>query len=251
MSDEKQHGFSRRKFLASAATVTAGALVSGGAMVGLSPLTAKAAAPAIPWAYQPLDIELVRQRAYNNYFVGGCMYASAKALLDSIFEVVGSPWDSIPADMFKFGKGGALSWGTLCGALNGSLAVIELAAGASGDALGHELMGWYGDFPFPSNKLDAIAHYPGQIQTVSKSPLCHTSVSIWCDAANATVNSDQKKDRCAKLAGDTAARAAELLNQWKAGTFVATYQPSAEFTRCMTCHVGTTSKYDLNYSQLF
>lgn len=146
--------------------------------------------------------------------------------------------------MFKYGKGGALAWGTLCGALNGSLAVINLATGNDVDKVGNELMGWYTEFPFPTNKLDSIAKFPNQITTVAKSPLCHASVSIWCNEANAKINSDEKADRCGKVSGDTAAMAAEFLNQWKAGKFALVYKPSSEFASCITCHNGASSVLD-------
>jgi hypothetical protein len=242
MSEEKQT-VSRRKFLMGTAALTVGA-VAAGVTVGVNPKKVVAAAPSLPFPYQTLDVNLVRQRGYTNYFSGGCMYASAKALLDTLVEVVGAPWDAIPADMFKFGKGGALNWGTLCGALNGSLAVIEIAAGSAADSIGPELMGWYSKFPFPSSAHDSYCSFPNQVTTICDSPLCHPSVSLWCDAANARVNSSEKKDRCAKLAGDTAAKAAELLNAWKAGSFATAYQPDADFARCFPCHVGPTSRYD-------
>lgn len=243
MSEGNQN-VSRRKFLTGTAVFAVGAVATGVAS-GIDPKTAAAAAPSLPFPYQTLDVNVVRQRGYTYYFSGGCMYASAKALLDTLVEAVGAPWDSIPADMFKFGKGGALNWGTLCGALNGSLAIIEIAAGdAAAATIGPELLGWYSKFPFPSSAHESYCKYPNQITTVADSPLCHQSVSLWCDAAGATVNSPQKKDRCAKLAGDTAARAAELLNAWKAGGFAAAYKPDADFARCLPCHVGPTSRFD-------
>jgi len=248
MSEENQT-VSRRKFLVGSAAFAVGA-VAAGVTAGIKPKVAAAAAPPLPFPYLTLDVNLVRQRGYNNYFTGGCMYASAKALLETLFETVGAPWDSIPADMFKFGKGGALNWGTLCGALNGSLAVIELAAGTAAETIGPELLGWYTKFPFPSSAHETYCHIPNQVTTVCDSALCHQSVSLWCDAAGATVNSVEKKDRCAKLAGDTAAKAAELLNAWKAGTFAAVYQPDADFARCLPCHVGPTSRYDNAQGQL-
>lgn len=246
MSEEKRK-VSRRKFLVEAVAIGA---VTLGATAGINPKKIAAAAPALPFPYKALDVNLVKQRGYNNYFTGGCMYASAKALLDTLVEVVGAPWDTIPADMFKFGKGGALNWGTLCGALNGSLAVIEIASGSAAETIGPELLGWYSKFPFPSSDHDTYCHFPGQVTTVCDSPLCHQSVSLWCHAANATVSSSEKKDRCAKLAGDTAAKAAELLNAWSAGTFAAAYQPDADFARCLPCHVGPTSRYDNAQGQM-
>ncbi|HVJ50133.1 C-GCAxxG-C-C family (seleno)protein [Desulfitobacterium sp.] len=236
--------FDRRNFLKSIGFLAAGAAVSSGIVGILDPKSVQAAAPALPWPYAPLDTTVIRQRAYQNYYTGGCMYASAKALMDTLYDTAGTPWDTLPVDMFKYGKGGAFNWGTLCGALNGSLYVMNLAAGTAVDPLGNELIGWYTTNPFPSNLMDSYANYKRVRQTVSNSPLCHLSVSNWCYTTKNTVSSDQKKDRCAKVAADTAAKAAEILKSWKAGTFVGVYQPGAEFSSCLSCHNGATSQRD-------
>ena len=240
----EQKNYDRRGFLKNLGLLAAGAAVSTGVGSIINPQTVQAAAPVLPWPYVTLDTAVIRQRAYDNYWVGGCMYASSKALLDTLYEAVGTPWDTIPVDMFKYGKGGAFNWGTLCGALNGSLHVMNLAAGTAVDPLGSELIGWYTTNPFPSKLMDSYAKFTRVRQTVSDSPLCHLSVGKWCDATHNTVSSDQKKDRCAKVAADTAAKAAEILNAWKAGTFQGVYQPAASFASCLPCHNGATSTLD-------
>jgi len=234
----------RRAFLKNIGLLATGAVVATGVGSLINPQTASAAAPALPWPYATLDTAVIRRRAYDNYWIGGCMYASAKALLDTLYDTAGSPWDTMPGDMFKYGKGGVFNWGTLCGALNGSLYVMNLATGTSVDQLGNELMGWYTTNPFPSALMDSYARFRGVRQTVADSPLCHLSVTKWCEETNFKINSDEKKDRCAKLAADTAAKAAELMNAWKAGAFKGVYQPNAEFASCLSCHNGVASQLD-------
>jgi len=257
---EEQTSLSRRKFLTGTLLVAAGALVGCGATKTAETATTPAqanstpATPAaanggadmtkLPWEYKKLDLAVVRKRAYENYFKGGCCYAAATALIETLKESVGAPWDKVPYDMFLWGAGGGLSWGTLCGALNGALSVMQLAAGKDMNPLGNELIGWYTEFPFPTKEMDSFAKFKDQVTSVAKSPLCHASVSIWCDKAKAMVNSDEKKDRCAKLSGDTAARAAELLNQWKDGKFAAAFKASPEYNNCLTCHNGKNSTLD-------
>jgi len=250
MSEVKeQENLSRRKFFIGSAAFAVGA-VAAGATMGINPKVVAAAAPPIPFPYEIIDVDLVRRRGYDYYFTGGCMYTVAKALLDTLVETVGAPWDTIPADMFKFGKGGAVNWGTLCGALNGCFAVIELASGNAAETIGPELMGWYTRFPFPSSAHEGYCKVPNQITTISDSPLCHQSVTQWSVAAGDKISSAEKKDRCAKLAGDTAAKTAELLNQWKLGTFVVGYKPDADIARCFPCHVGPTSRKDNVQAQM-
>lgn len=244
MSEQNNEGLSRRNFLANAAVFTAGALVAGGALGGVKSGRAEAAYTPMPWPYAILDIEAVRRKAYENYFIGGCMYATTSSLLTNLIQTVGAPWDSLPMDMFKYGSGGAYGWGTTCGAPNGAAYIIQLCAGTSTDTMINELMGWYCNNPFPSTLMDSYANFRRQKQTVSDSPLCHQSASIWSNTAKKAINSAERKDRCAKVAGDTAAKAAEFLNKWKAGTFTAVWAPSAETQACMSCHVGVTSTYD-------
>src|SRR5665648_15841 len=236
--------YDRRNFLKNLGLLAAGAVVSTGVGSLVSPKTVQAAAPALPWAFATLDTAVIRRRAYDNYWISGCMYASAKALLDTLYETSGAPWNSIPADMFKYGKGGAFNWGTLCGALNGSLYVINLATGTSVDQLGPELIGWYTTNAFPSNLMDFYARFTAVKQSVADSPLCHISVGKWADLTHYEINSDEKKDRCAKVAADTAVKAAELMNAWKAGTFSGVYVPAAEFASCLSCHNGAASQLD-------
>ncbi|MEL1136211.1 C-GCAxxG-C-C family (seleno)protein [Desulfitobacterium sp. THU1] len=248
---------SRRKFIATGLTFAAGAALAGCGVNGAaSPATAEPAkgqpvAAAVsgadqplPWPYEVIDPEVVRKRAYENYFEGGCCYAAGKAIVDSINEKVGGPWGNIPTDMFKYGKGGALGWGTLCGALNGSLLAINLVTGKDVDLIGNELIGWYTMFPFPSTKMDSYAKITNQITTISNSPLCHVSVSLWASAANAKINGDEKANRCAKVSGDTAAEAIMYLNNWKEGKFTPAYTPGSEFASCLTCHNGAKSMLD-------
>lgn len=246
--EEKRIVFSRRKFLVSAGALATGMLATGGIIGCASTDNSTSAAgtstgSVLPWKYEKLDIDLVRKRGYEGYYKFGCCYGAASALLTTLAENSGGKWGTIPLEMFQYGAGGAYSWGTLCGALNGSLAVINLASDKHAE-IGNELIGWYTEFPFPSDKHEAYCKIPKQITTVAKSPLCHVSVSKWAKAADAKINEALKKDRCAKVSGDTAARAAELLNMALEGKFAPVYQVPKEFNHCMQCHQGEKSTLD-------
>jgi len=250
---ENNKSFTRRKFLFGAGALATGMLASG--IVGCSTNaateagdsasanTAKGELPSVPWTYKKFDVEAIRKRGYENYKKGGCMYAAGNALLSTLKETVGGPWNNLPEAMFMYGAAGAYGWGTLCGALNGALLILNLAAKEHGD-LGNELLGWYTEFPFPSNKHEDYCHIKNQITTVANSPLCHVSVSTWANAADARINEDAKKERCAKLSGDTAARAAELLNAALEKKFVPAFKISNEYSHCMACHQSKDSLLD-------
>lgn len=245
-------GLTRRRFLIGAGALATGVLAGGVAgCTGTTGSTGTAGsntgnageASAIPWQYKKLDVEAVRKLGYENYYKDGCMYGVAAAIIETMRENTGGPWNTIPMDMFAYGEGGAFGWGTLCGALNGGLAMINLAAGKNAD-LGNDLIGWYTENPFPSDKHEAYCKFNNQITTISKSPLCHASVTRWTEAADVRVGTDERKDRCAKLTGDTAAKVAELLNKALEGQYAATFKPSAEYITCMGCHQGADSTLD-------
>lgn len=200
------------------------------------------AAPAWPWPYQKLDPQVIKKRGYEGYYQGGCMYGAALAIIGELQKEVGSPFTAIPIDMFRYGEGGTAGWGTLCGALNGASAAINIVCGKDSYAkLINELLGWYSEFPFPSKDHDTYAKFQNQPQNVANSPLCHVSVTLWCKTAGKKVSDPERLDRCAKLTGDVAAKAVEFLNAQADGKFVPAYQPSELFAGCMGCHWGKDS----------
>ena len=156
-----------------------------------------------------------------------------------------SPWSTLPLDMFRWGGGGGLSWGTLCGALNAALPIVNLATMTGYSRIGNELMGWYTQQSFPDPALDIYTPgFENQIQTVSANPLCHTSVSTWCGAAGKTVNSPEKKARCAKLAAEVAAKTAQSLNDFFDGNFVPVFNIDPDTQGCMDCHTAPKGALD-------
>lgn len=255
MSDPKltSDPLSRRKFFTRAGVLTAG-LVTVGA-VGLNrvasadTVTSGNSPLVLPLKYNKLDVDTAYKLGYDGYFKNACCYAAANALLTLLQQSApDAGWDVIPPGMFIYGQGGAFGWGTLCGALNSSLAIIGMASKNSAN-LGNELLGWYTQNPFPSKNHESYCAIKNQVTTIADSPLCHISVSKWVAAAggksnNSSVSEAGKKDRCAKVSGDVAAKTAELLNEDLAGTFTATYQPAANFSSCLHCHNGADSMRD-------
>lgn len=203
-----------------------------------------AAAPEWPWPYKTLDVEQVRKRGHMYYYKGGCMYGASGGLLSVLIDEIGHPYTTFPHDMMRYGGGGIAGWGTVCGSLNGACAIITLVAGKAYGQITNELMAWYGVTPFPSdtanlyaaNRQYLVEDYKTDAvlpTTVSGSPLCHVSVNTWCRSTGFASASKQRAERCARLTGDVAARAAELLNAHHEGTFVA---GQFEKNECTSCH---------------
>lgn len=87
--------------------------------------------------------------------------------------------------MLMFGKGGVLETGTLCGALTGTLAAINLVS-PNWDKISRELIHWYSQTYLPTDftnemavnqEFDTIKHEGPIVQSLSESPLCHISVT--------------------------------------------------------------------------
>jgi hypothetical protein len=194
-----------------------------------------------PWAN--IDPEVARINAHNLYYGGkDCASGAFGGIVDALADAIGAPWDTFPIEVMLFGRGGGVGWGATCGAVLGGAALISLAAekGPSG-ALVNELWGWYATELLPSDAANAAVYETVKMegtlpQSVSGSPLCHTSVSQWCLVSDKSVGSTERKERCARLAGDAAAKTVEILNAHFAGTFVGTFATPKSNTICMDCH---------------
>jgi hypothetical protein len=96
-------------------------------------------------------------------------------------------------------------------------------------------------------------------QSTAQSSLCHVSLSRWCRASGFASGSPERLERCARLAGDVAGKAVELLNQGPLGLerpgektachschYVGPSYQAGQFTHgaegCLTCHVGLEGK---------
>jgi hypothetical protein len=230
----------------------AGSLISASAQEARQqPITVPAAAQGHPWPwpYVKLDPEDIRKRAHRDYYAGGCCYGAFNAMVSALAERVGEPFTLLPPQMMYYGEGGGAGWGTLCGALNGCGAAIALVLSREGaSAVIGELFGWYTTAKLPSDVSNdyAVRHlffvnrYDAALkQNASSTPLCHGSVSKWCTESFFKATSTERKERCARLTGDTAARAVEMLNQLADGQFRASFAPVSAVAGCMTCHDKT------------
>jgi len=226
---------SRRKFLTRAGTVV-GAVTVSGLVLAERPSTAAAAGTAIPWPYptdpalQP-DPETLARHSYEIYYAAGCAEATWWPIVEALSADNPSTWGTLPKNVFKFGGGGVGSWGTLCGTLNGSAAIIALT-GAS-VKITDEVMQYYAETPLPTNGIDkAVAAgwtptpFPPQATIPSPLPnvptstahsqLCHASLSQWTMTTGAADGSTQQKDRCAKACHDLVLKTVTLLNAYHA-----------------------------------
>ncbi len=234
----------RRKFLTGFGLLSATALAGGAALTGLRAGAAESQAdtfPAWPWPYSELDPARSAEIGHAAYYEGACCYGGFKAIIANLAEVHGFPYTVFPMDMMRFGSGGVVGWGTICGTLNGAGAAINLVCpNADATKLIGELMAWYTQTALP---IYVPSGQDATVRSVSDSPLCHASVSKWCAASQQTVSSAARKERCARLVADVGAKATQLLNDYFKQQFVVQYQPAPIVAACMSCH-GSTAMDD-------
>lgn len=170
------------------------------------------------------------------------------ALVSALAEKVGSPYDMIPPELMLWGEGGGFGVCALCGALAaGAVCFSMIAPKKTAKKMFHELCAWYEQSPFPSDIANKMAHerlFPVEKpkstailpQTVSRSVLCHVSVSVWCKKAEVASGSKQRSERCARLTSDVAAHTVDILNRYHAGNFKQAFGPTKATQECMSCH---------------
>jgi hypothetical protein len=231
---------SRREFLKHAGTYGAATTVGLAGGIGLAAPEAVAAQAMHPFGYpeEGLDVERTRELAYDG-FKGitladgtrhaGCAFGAFNAIIGQLAEVVGAPYTTIPTQMMDWAGAGVVGFGTLCGTLNGAAAAIGLVCdGREARGFVSDLLTWYSESALPTNLLAPTGELP---QSVAASNLCHVSLTHWCRTSGFASGSPERAERCARVAGDVAARAVELLNDGALGL-----QVPSEKTPCRTCH---------------
>ena len=226
----------RRRFATTVGAVAGTAVLGGGASAAAAVRHAQADArrklATVPWPYVPLDPDRVASRAFTAYEKGHCMFGAFDALVGSVADELGDPYASFPFAVMKYGAGGVNGWATICGALNGSAAAFELLSREPGPLV-DALFAWYQREPLPDLVLKAATHE--NVQSISGSPLCHTSVSRWCEASGKKSYSAERKERCGILTASVARRSAELLNA-QAARRPLPVTPAAVGAGCAGCH---------------
>lgn len=247
----------RKDFLTSSSKYAVGAVigVAGLDLLAGGKILANPKTTAWPWPYVTLDPEVVRLKAHHLYYSDkDCCSGVFGAFTEALKEKMPDPWANMPMEVMLFGRGGGNGWGTLCGTVNGAAAIISLVTTkADSGKLINEIWGWASTEKLPSDKANQLSidgkyedkKFNGALpQSVSGSVICHASVSQWCNIAKKKVGDTERKERCARLAGDIAAKTAAILNAHFTAQFTSTYVTNAYATQCLTCH-GPNVKYNV------
>jgi len=187
----------------------------------------------VPLPYVELDPVHVGELAYRNFYRGDCMYGVFASVVEALAEKVGEPFASYPTSVTRYGAGGVMGWGTLCGAANGAAMAIYLVSKNPAQAVS-EVFGFYEKEALP-NFVPAGAKFQ-LVSSVSGSTLCHVSISKWCDASGFKSYSAERAGRCAQLVASVAKHTVEVLNAQADGTFSAVHKLSGAAIACRGCH---------------
>ncbi len=186
-----------------------------------------------PLPYVKLDPAHVAELGYRDFYRGDCMFGVFGAIVDALAEKVGEPFASFPSSVTRYGAGGVMGWGTLCGAANGAAMAIYLVSKDPAPAI-NEVMAFYEQEALP-NYLPAQPKFE-VASSVADSPLCHVSISRWCEASGYKASSPERLDRCAQLVASVAKFTAEVLNAQEEGSFKAAHPHTEAVVACRGCH---------------
>jgi hypothetical protein len=172
------------------------------------------------------------------------MYGVFASVMSQLAEKYGEPYSSFPVDMMIYGAGGVGGWGSLCGAINGSAALVGLFVKDEDDIkkLVNEIFLWYQQTELPIY----VPQKPGldikMPRTVSDSVLCHVSATKWCKTAGHKTYTKPQKERCKRLTADTAKKTVEVLNAHFASRFTPVLKHDDNTKGCMSCHTAKDSE---------
>lgn len=190
------------------------------------------------WKYLQLDPIASAELAYKFYPEGSCMYATVKSVVSQLAEKVGEPYTSFPLHMFKYGHGGVGGYGSVCGTLNGTAALLGLLITDKNvrDKMIADIFRWYEQEPMPvfSPKSPDNDYIP--IKSISNSVLCHVSNTNWCNIAGFSVDSSERKERCRRMTADVAKKITISLNDIFSNSYSANVYNNEAANTCLTCH---------------
>ncbi len=231
------HEISRRTLLGVGSV--AGCAAVGGAFLGCTKAPVPVPAATLPWPWKTINPEEIKERAYQSAWDKiGCMYGVCEAILGTLADRYGAPYDTFPVAATVYGSGGIGGLGSVCGTINASGLLFNLFVADQNDmfALCSEMSLWYEKASLPVYKPQNPKFEIPDIQSVAGSNLCHVSSTQWANASGMKLLTNEHFERCNRLVVDAAVKLVTVLNQYAEGTF-AFKEKLNEFSEgCLSCH---------------
>lgn len=202
-----------------------------------------AAAPApstvLPWAWKTIDPADVRERAYQSAWNKiGCMYGTVEAVIGTLAERYGAPYNTFPVGATIYGSGGIGGVGSLCGSVNASGLLFNLFVEKQEDlfALCQEMSLWYENANLPAYKPKKPKLDIPIVESVAGSNLCHVSSTAWSNASGHKLMTNEHFERCNRLVADVTAQVVTQLNRYSTGELAYKEKLNSFSQGCLSCH---------------
>jgi hypothetical protein len=236
MSMEKK--ITRRAIL-SAGTLAGGVAIGGSILGAANMASAAKTSAAVPWPWKEIDPASIQERAYQSAWAKiGCMYGTVEAVLGTLADKYGAPYNTFPIEATIYGSGGIGGLGSVCGTINACGLLFNLFSRNQNDlfALCNEISLWYENAKLPSYKPKNPKMDIPIVPSVSQSNLCHVSSTMWAKASGHKLLTQQHFERCNRLVADVTLKAVTMLNEYSAGK-LAYKERLNEFSQgCLSCH---------------
>ncbi|NLV29533.1 MAG: hypothetical protein GXY47_00140 [Acidobacteria bacterium] len=215
------------------------ATIGGTLLYAANSRVAADAAVKTPWEWKELPPESIQERAYASAWAKvGCMYGVLEAVLGTLGDKYGAPYNTFPVDATVYGSGGIGGIGSLCGTVNAAGMLFGLFAKSQEEmfALCGEMSLWYEKAPLPVYKPKDPRHQIPDVTSVSGSNLCHVSSTRWANASGLKLMTPQHFERCNRLVADAAVKIVSMLNEYSRGKMTYKEKLNAFSEGCQACH---------------
>jgi hypothetical protein len=217
-----------------------GGLAVGGSILGAANImSATKTATALPWPWKEINPADIQERAYQSAWAKiGCMYGTIEAVIGTLADKYGAPYNTFPVEATIYGSGGIGGIGSVCGTINGCGLLFNLFSKNQEDlfALCQEISLWYENAKLPSYKPKKPKLDIPIVTSVARSNLCHISSTTWANASGHKLLTPEHFERCNRLVADVAAQAVAILNEYSAGKTVYKEKLNAFSQGCQSCH---------------
>ena len=183
---------------------------------------------AATYKYVKLDPQEVAQSTYENYFKRWCTSSVIAGFAENLKKKGAAGWNDFPIDAYRWAHGGFAGWGALCGTMPGAGIVIGLVTKDTdvAEAMTNDLAFYYSYTDLPSFVPAKVLKAPIKHMTMAGTPVCHISVGKWMRAEGVAFLSNERQERCARLAANVAAEATTMLNTYYVdGTYKPKHKP--------------------------
>ncbi len=225
-SDAKE--FTRRDMLVAGGKIAAGAAVASLAFLhDARKSDAYENASAAMFKYAKLEPREVAQTTYENYFKRWCASSVIAGFAEALKKKGVAGWNNFPIDAYRWAHGGFAGWGALCGTMTGAGVIIGLVTRDTdaAEAMTNDLAFYYSYTDLPSFTPAKVIKAPIKHMTMSGTPVCHISVGKWMRAESVGFLTDQRVERCARVAANVAMETATMLNAYFDGSYKPKHKP--------------------------